>query len=124
VGCLVFIALAALTLVAVLVLGPVFAVSDFIKWLLGGGAAKLLLTVLPWVALVAVVVLAPFALLVLQDEKKWKQLHKPGNEEKKKQYWASLNQPDQNLNKENYLKWLHQPENAEKLQEYEGRERG
>lgn len=123
-GCLTFIILAALALIAVLLLGPVFAISDAIKWLLGGGAIKALLGVLPWVALVVFVVLLPFAFIVLNDERKWKRLHRPGNEEEKKQYWALLNKPDQNLNKENYLKWLHQPENADKLKDYEERDRG
>jgi len=113
-GCLTFIILAALGLLIVLVLGPVFIISDAIKWLLAG-----LYAALPWVGGVAFVVLLPFGFLALQEERKWKRLHKTGSDQEKREYWALLNKPDQNLKKESYLKWLHQPANAEKLGRYE-----
>ena len=129
-GCLTFIILAALGLLVVLVLGPVFAISDAIKWVLFGGLAKWLVSsgVLTGVAVVFVLGWLAFAVadrmgwLTGKTEragrKEWEELDEPGNEEKKLEYWALLNRPEENLNKESYLMWLHKTGNEKRLEEW------
>ena len=117
-----------LTLAAALILGPVFAISDAIKWVLFGGLAKWLVSsgVLTGVVVVFVLGWAAFAVAdrlgwltgktEVVGRREWDELDEPGNEEKKLEYWNLLNRPEENLNKESYLRWLHQPGNERRLE--------
>jgi hypothetical protein len=113
-GCLVFIALAALTLVAALVLGPVFAISDSIKWVLAWVAK-----VAPPLLAVAAVFFAWVAVAYYLDCRKWAELHKPGNTEKLKAYLAQLGRHEKAQEKKGYLQWLNMKHNADKKSEAE-----
>ena len=129
VGCLAFLILGVIGVLASIIAAPLIAIMELFKpitdFITQNPAVKNTLLLLLVIGVIAFFWWG--VAFLMEQEAKYVELNKEGNEERRERFWETINLPDDIrppyiyeilTGKETYIDWLKKPENKKVLEEY------